>query len=39
MIFGLSLPAAAVLTIAAAWGHGRWMGRQKELAAGTPGAM
>ncbi|GAA3669778.1 hypothetical protein GCM10023081_05200 [Arthrobacter ginkgonis] len=39
MIFGLSLPAAAVLTLAASWGHGRWMARQKEPAAGLPGAV
>lgn len=30
IIFGLSLPAAAILTLAATWGHRRWMAQQKE---------
>jgi len=37
MIFGLSIPAAVVLTIAATWSHSRWTTRQKvpAVASGT----
>jgi DHA1 family inner membrane transport protein len=36
-IFSLCLPAAVILTIAAVWGHSRWITRQKELVAPISG--
>jgi DHA1 family inner membrane transport protein len=36
IIFGLSIPAAVILTITAAWGHSRWMTHQNEPVVATP---
>lgn len=37
IIFGLALPAAVILTIAAPWGHNRWKVRQQEPVADMSG--